>query len=334
MFKVLVIGKMHEQGIALLKARPDIEATIILDEFDSSFHTHVRDTDAIAVRTALLPAEVLNSAARLKIVSRHGVGYDSVDVAALTQRGIPLTITADANAVSVAEHAFYMMLSLAKQGFAYDRAARQGDFSFRNSLQAVDLWQKTLLIVGLGRIGRLFAQRAAAFEMRILAYDPYLESSVFEHYQCERVHELEPALRQADVVSLHFPGGGDNVKFIDARKLDCLRPSAILINAARGDIVDQEALYQRLRDKRIHGAGLDVFATEPMPVSDPLLQLDNVIVSPHSAATTQEGAVRMAVRTVQNILDGLDGRLNPVMVVNREVLKETNPKEGIKIHAK
>ena len=321
MYKILVLGKMHEQGLALLDKRPDITATVILDEVNTAFHEQVRDVDAIAVRTAALPAAVLDRAERLKIVSRHGVGYDSVDVAALTRRGIPLTITADANSVSVAEHAFFLMMALEKHGFAYDRATRHGDFSFRNSLHAVDLKQKTLLIVGLGRIGRLLATRAAAFEMRVLAYDPYIKPEIFENSSCERVVDLDAALRQADVVSLHFPGGGTNVRFIDADKLDCLRPESILINTARGDIIDQDALYERLRAKRIRAAGLDVFAQEPIPADHPLLQLDNILLTPHSAAATQEGAVRMAVRAIQNVLDALDGRLNPAMAVNPEVLQ-------------
>lgn len=320
MYKVLVLGHMHEQGLVLLQRRPDISVTLIQDESPDLFYPHLIDTDAIAVRMAKLSASVLAQARQLKIVSRHGVGYDNIDISALTKRGIPLAITADANAVSVAEHTFYLMLALAKQGFAYDQATRQGHFAFRNSLQAIDLWQKTLLIMGLGRIGRQVALRANAFGMRVLAYDPYIEDSVFEQYGCQRISDLVATLPEVDVLSLHFPGGSQNVGFIDASKLALLKPSAILINAARGDILDQEALYQRLCNGQLKAAGLDVFATEPLPADHPLTRLDNVLLSPHSAATTQEGAIRMAVRTLQNVLDALDGCLNDDMVVNPSIL--------------
>ena len=320
MTHVLVLGKMHPQGIDLLRARPQLKITMIEDEFAEDFAAAVADSDAIAVRTGTLTAELLDCAQRLKIVSRHGVGYDNIDVVALTRRRIPVAIAADANAVSVAEHMLYLMLALAKQGAAYDQATRSGDFAFRNSLQAIDLWQKTLLILGMGRIGRQVARRCQALDMRLLAYDPYIDQTIIRAHGCEPVSDLSAALASADVVTLHFPGGGANVKFIDHAKLQQLKSSAFLINTARGDVVDEAALYECLHSGRLRGAGLDVFAEEPTPADHPLLQLDNVIVSPHSAATTQEGAVRMSVRTIRNLLDALDGKLDPEMVVNKDVL--------------
>ena len=320
MAKVLVIGQMHDQAIDILRARDDIELALIVDEFEADFADAVVDVDAIAVRTGKLSAAVLARAQQLKIVARHGVGYDNVDVAALTRRGIPLAVTADANAVSVAEQALHFMLALAKRSAAYDNATRTGNFAFRNSLEAVDLWRKKVLILGFGRIGQRVAKRCLAFEMNVSVFDPYIDQTLIQNQGCNPISDLNAALAVADVVTLHFPGGGDNVKFMDRTKLNQLKPSAFLINTARGDVIDEQALCECLRVGKIAAAGLDVFAQEPTPSDHPLWQLDNVIVSPHSSATTQEGYLRMGMRTMHNVLDALDGKLNPEMVINKEVL--------------
>lgn len=326
MAKVLVVGNMHERGLALLRERPDIELQVVGNEFaidignSKAIDDDIASFDAIAVRIAAIDKALIERAERLRVVSRHGVGYDNIDVAALTRRGIPLAIAADANAVSVAEHALYLLLTLAKHGAAYHRAVIDGNFAFRNSLKAIDLWQKRLLIVGFGRVGRRVAARCLAFDMAVAAFDPYIDQAEIEAHGCEPVADLDSALARADAVSLHFPGGGANTRFINAERLRQLKPGALLINTARGDVLDEMALYEQLKGGRLAAAGLDVFATEPLPKDHPLLTLDNVVLSPHSAATTQEGAVRMAIRTIRNVLDGLDGCLDPNMVVNHNVL--------------
>lgn len=318
--KVLVIGFMHEDGLALARARNDIELEIIEEENVEAYREKIKTADAVAVRTAPLRAEVLDQAENLKIVARHGVGYDSVDVEALTRRGIPLAIAVGGNDIAVAEHTLSFMLALSKASPLYDRASRAGDWNFRNSMKQIELAGRTVLILGLGRIGRKVAKRCQGLEMKTLAYDPYITEATIREHSCEPVTDLNAGLAQADVVTLHFPGGGDNVKFIDQAKLACLQPTAMLINCARGDIVDEAALYQALKSGGIRGAGLDVFEQEPAPASNPLFTLDNVIISPHSAALSQESAVRMSQITIANILDALDGKLDPIMVVNQEVL--------------
>lgn len=320
MAKLLVIGTIHESGLALARRRPDIELDILDDEFSTRIPAAVAGTDAVIVRIARLDAATLAAAERLQVVSKHGVGYDNIDVAALTRRGIPLAVTADANAVSVAEHTLYLMLAAARRGRDYDRAVRTGDFAFRNSLLAVDLWRKRLLLLGFGRIGSRVARRCLAFEMRVSVYDPFVDQAVITAAGCQPVADLDAALGEADVLSVHIPGGGDNVNFINRQRLARLQPGALLINTARGDVIDSAALRRRLQAGALAAAGLDVFASEPPAIDDPLLQRDNVVLSPHSAGTSREAAERVAVAAVENALAVVDGTPDPAMLVNPQVL--------------
>ena len=281
----------------------------------------IADADGVTIRTSLLPAAVIERAARLKVVSRHGVGYDNIDVDALTRRGIPLAIAADANATAVAEHTLYFMLALAKQGPRYDRATREGQWAVRNSLDAVDLLGRRVLIMGFGRIGREVAKRCAAFGMAVMVYDPYVQANVIEAAGDYRsVPDFEAVLGETDVLTVHMPLGADSRGLIGAAELAALPAHAFVINAARGGIVDETALHDALTSGKIAGAGLDVFDEEPPPENHPLFALDNVILTPHSAGLSKEAAIRMAISTARNVLAGIDGKLDPSMVVNREVL--------------
>ncbi len=324
MAKVLVIGPIHEEGMKLFAARPDVEVEVIDGTLQAEIADKVVDVDGVALRTAPFPASVIERAARLKVVARHGVGYDNVDVAALTRRGIPLAIAADANASAVAEHTLFLMLALAKQGIRYDRATRTGDWEMRNSLAAVDLLDKRVLILGFGRIGREVAKRCAAFGMPIIVYDPYVPASDIEAAGYRSVGDFRAPLPETDVLTVHMPLGETTRHMIAAAELEALPASAFVINAARGGIIDEEALHHALTTGQIAGAGLDVFEEEPPPRDHPLFALDNVVLSPHSAGLSKEAAIRMAISTARNVLAGIDGTLDPAMVVNREVLPATS----------
>jgi D-3-phosphoglycerate dehydrogenase len=268
-----------------------------------------------------LPAAVIERAECLKVVSRHGVGYDNIDVDALTRRGVPLAIAADANATAVAEHTLFFMLALAKQGLRYDRATRAGGWEVRNSLEAVDLLGRRVLVMGFGRIGREVAKRCAAFGMQVMVYDPYVQANLIEAAGDWRsVPDFQAVLSETDVLTVHLPLGPDSRSLIGAAELAALPGHAFVINAARGGIVDETALHDALVSGKIAGAALDVFDQEPPPEDHPLFALENVILSPHSAGLSKEAAIRMAVSTARNVLAGIDGRLDPAMVINREVL--------------
>jgi D-3-phosphoglycerate dehydrogenase len=318
--KVLIIQPFHEDGMKLFAARPDV-AYEVVDGTPEELASKIADADGVTIRTSPLPAEVLDRAERLKVVSRHGVGYDNIDVDALTRRRIPLAIAADANATAVAEHTLYFMLALAKQGLRYDRATREGGWAVRNSLEAVDLMGRRVLVMGFGRIGREVARRCAAFGMAVMVYDPYVQANVIEAAGDYRsVPDFEAALPETDVLTVHMPLGADSRGLIGAAELAALPAHAFVINAARGGIVDEAALHDALTSGRIAGAGLDVFDREPPQGDHPLFALPNVILTPHSAGLSKEAVVRMAISTAKNVLAGIDGKLDPSMVVNREVL--------------
>ena len=318
--KVLVIGHIHQDGIDLLRARSDVTIETTEAHKESDLVKLVPDTDAILVRSALITSAIIEAAPLLKVVSRHGVGFNSVDVEALTARRIPLTIAVGGNAVSVAEHTLYLILALAKQGQCYDTAARQGDFSFRNAPIAREIETSKLLVIGFGRIGSQVARRALAFGMAVHVYDPYVPDSVVQDQGAHIVRNLHDALPQMDVVSVHCPLNEETNNLISDHELRLMKPNALLINTARGGIVDETALHSALLQGEIAGAGVDVFVTEPTSPSLNLLELANVVVSPHCAGVTVESSARTARIAAQNALDGLDSTLDEVFVVNREVL--------------
>jgi D-3-phosphoglycerate dehydrogenase len=321
MHKVLIIQPFHQDGMKLFETRSDVDLEIIDGTSDAELAEKIVEADGVTIRTAPLSASVIERAERLKVVSRHGVGYDNIDVAALTRRRIPLAIAADANATAVAEHTLYFMLALAKQGLRYDRATREGRWAVRNSLEAVDLLGRRVLVMGFGRIGREVARRCAAFGMSVMVYDPYVQANVIEDAGDYRsVPDFEAALPETDILTLHMPLGGESRALIGKAELEALPAHAFVINAARGGIVDEAALHDALTSGTIAGAALDVFDQEPPPSDHPLFALDNVIFTPHSAGLSKEAAIRMAISTARNALAGIDGKLDPSMVVNREVL--------------
>ena len=317
--KVLVIQRIAQPALDLLAARDDIEFQVLTDTSAASIAACVGEVDAITIRDAPLPAEAIAGASRLKVISRHGVGFDNVPLDFCTERNIPVTIIGDVNAVSVAEHTLYLMLTVAKNGTLFDRAVRAGDFSIRSRKTTVELRGKTLLLVGYGRIGQEFAARARPLGLSIAAFDPFVDRARFPDVRF--LNTLHEALAQADVVSLHVPFGEKTRNLIDAHALANMKAGSILLNAARGGIIDEAALIQSLEAGHLHGAGLDVYAREPLPIDDPLLAREDIVFSPHCAALTAECLVDMGIATVQNVLAAFDGRLDPALVVNRSAIR-------------
>lgn len=323
--KVLIIQPIHDAGLEILRARDDVEFEVTTRTSEAELIDQIRGVHGITVRTAVITRPVVEAADALEIVSRHGVGYDAVDLEACGERGIPVTITPGANSASVAEHAMFMILALAKQCFAYDRAVREERFvEARHSMRAVDIEDRHLLIIGFGRIGSRLAPRAKAFGLRVSAYDPYIDQEIIRQAGCEVVTDFVDVLSEVDVLSLHCPLTAETDGMFAAAEIAQMKSSAIIVNTARGGIVDEAALAKALGSGRIAGAGLDVFEGEPdTPTRDhPMLKFDNVILSPHSAGLSLEASIRSAAYTVQNVLDCFDGRLDPEVVVNREQLQE------------
>lgn len=320
---ILILGRIHEAGLDILRARPGVSFEIMAQPAEPDILALAPTADAIIVRTTRLTAAAIDSAPKLKIVSRHGVGYDNVDMAALDRRRIPLTLVGNVNALSVAEHTLFMMLTIAKRGVAYDRATRNGDWKIRDSFGGTELAGKTLLLLGFGRIGREVARRAQAFGMTVLAYDPYVRDAALFAARVQPVAKLAEAFPQADFVSVHLPMTAETKAIIGAPQFAVMKKSAIVISTARGGLIDEAALVEALKSGQIRAAGLDVFVDEPPAPNDPLLKLDNLLLSPHAAGLTEECAMRMAEVSARNALAGLDGKVDPELVVNKHVLNHS-----------
>jgi len=262
----------------------------------------------------------LAEAPRLQVVARIGVGYDSVDVPALTKRGIPLMVVGIANSPSVAEQAIFFMMTLARRGAHFDALVKEGRWPERLKVKPVDLLGKTALIVGFGRIGTRTAKRCLAMEMTVLVYDPYVPAESVRAAGYEPVGDLDAAVAHADFVSIHCPKTPETLGMFDAARLRRMKPTAYLVNTARGGIIEETALHAALSEGRLAGAGLDVFALEPTPTDNPLLKLPNVVTAPHMAGVTVEAVARMALAAVRNILSVFDGQPIRENVINQEVL--------------
>ena len=319
--KLLLPAAMAEAGWNVARAREDVE-TVRFEDLtpEADFRAMLADIDAVLLWGRAFRAADIAAAPALKAVSRIGVGYDSVEVPALTARGIPLLTAGTANSVTVAEHAVYFMMHLAKRGFDQHALVRAGRWREKMSAPPVDLFGKTLLIIGFGRIGTRVAARCLAMEMTVLVHDPYLPEDAIRARGAIPAGDLDAALGRADFVTIHCPKTQETVGLIGAARLARMKPTAFLVNTARGGIIDEPALAAALRAGVLAGAGLDVFASEPVEPDNPLPHLPNVITAPHMAGVSLESLDRMAITAVQNALSVLDGRPNSENVVNREVL--------------
>jgi len=317
--KVLVTDAIQQVGLDVLTQRNDIVIDRCLNRTsEEDLIDRLVNVDAILVGTTPITERIIEAARVLKVVSRRGVGYDNIDLAALRRRKIPLTIVGSANASTVAEHTLCFILALAKQAIAYDRATRAGNWRFRESLLAMDLLGKTLLLVGFGRVGRAVAVRATAFGMRVVVYDPLIPEAVFGEFPVEPVMDLLHGLAICDFLSVHVPLIHQTAGLIGRKELAAMKSTAFVISTARGGVVDEDDLVNALRMGLIRGAGLDVFNEEPLPPNHPLLGLENVILSPHAAALTGECAQRMDEMAARNCLNAIDGKLDPALIVPNE----------------
>ena len=319
MKSILVVQPLRPEALAIFDARKDVSYKVVTDVSEGNLVANVEDADAITVRTAEISKRVLAAAPRLKVISRHGVGYDNIPVNECTARGIPVTIVGSVNAVSVAEHTFYLMLAAARAGIELDTAVRRGDFRIRERVTGLELNGRNLLIIGFGRIGKQVATRARVFGMKVSVFDPYYQGDLPNDIRV--VTSFETGLRAANVVTLHTPLTEETRGILGAPELSLLPKGAIVVNASRGGVIDEAALLAAVKSRHLHGAGLDTFEAEPLPPDAPLFAEPRIVLSPHAAAMTETSLSAMAVMTARNALAGLDGILDPDLVVNRSVLK-------------
>jgi D-3-phosphoglycerate dehydrogenase len=298
---------IHEEALALLRENAKVSVGFGPEarELDDAL---LREVNALLVRTKPLSAQQIEKAPQLRVIARHGVGVDNVAVETATRRGIPVLITPRANLRSVAEHVFALALAVSRNLLRADRYVREGRFAERDSLMGRELFGETLGVIGLGRIGEEVARiGAAGFGMRVLGYDPYLEEKAARAKGVEPMSSLDELLSACDLVSVHVPLTQETRGLLGTRELGLMRPGSVLVQAARGGVVDEGALVEALRGGPLAGAGIDVFGEEPPPADHPLFSVENAVLSPHTAASTRQAMRRMGLDAARGILDILGG---------------------------
>jgi D-3-phosphoglycerate dehydrogenase len=275
----------------------------------------VVDCDAILARTAPFPAKVFEAGKKLKVISRHGVGYDNIDIAKATELGVWVTFAPESNANTVAEHAIGCILTLARNFMQLDRETRAGNWGIRDKLLGTDLAGKMLGIVGLGKIGRRVAQKAShGLDMKVVGYDPFLKQEDMAEFATP-VRSMDDVFSAADFVTLHIPGGASTRGIVGKKMFVLMKKTAFFINASRGDVVAEADLIEALRNGTIAGAAIDVYEKEPPQKDNPLMSMSNVLLTPHNASQTRECMIRMALHAAQGIDEVLSGK-RPTWPVN------------------
>jgi D-3-phosphoglycerate dehydrogenase len=281
----------------------------------------IGDADGIMVGLEKLDADLLATAARLRVISRFGVGYDLIDIPACTARGVVVGVVNGANDVSVAEHAMMLMLAVARRTIEMDASVRAGSWMMQGGRRMRELAGRRVLVVGYGRIGTRVARLCAGFGMTVVVHDPAFPTPRIAADGHIPAPDLLEAAATADVITLHCPLDATTRHMVDASFLGRMQPHAWLINTARGGLVDEMALVAALQEGRIEAAGLDVLVQEPPAPDHPLFALQNVVLAPHNAAAAWECYAKMSMRAVRNLLDTLDGVIDPGYTVNPEVLR-------------
>ena len=314
-YKILVLGKIHQSGLDLFKNYNQFEL-IIEDDNPKNILDITKDVHGIIVRMTPINEELINNSKNLKIVSRHGVGFNTVNVDELSLKNIPLSITKDVNSTAVSEHAFAMMIGFSKFLIGHDKGVRKENFKIRDLYNSFELKDKKILIIGYGRIGRKFANLCNNFGMEVLIADKFLDKSfVKEKYVFS--NNFEDLLNDVDFISLHSPHEPNAPPMFSKKQFLKMKNNAVIINTSRGDLINETDLVTALKNKVIGGACLDVFNPEPPSIkNNELLSLDNVILSPHSAAYTKEAIKKMSLSCCQNVIDYFTGNINKELIVN------------------
>ena len=315
-YKIAVIEEIHKDGLDLLDKNPNYEYELITDVSETNLINKLPDFDACTLRVSKLDEKILKHCSKLKAISRHGVGFDNVDLNYIKKNNISLLITATANAVAVAEHVISMFLSLSKSISKYDEEVRKGNFKLNaDKIQTFELLNKNILIVGFGRIGKKLISRCLAFDTNVYVYDPYVDEKIIKKFGGIKVDKIEDGLKKADYVSLHMPLTNETKNLINYSVLKTMKKNSIIINTARGGNINELELEKALNEGLIFGAALDVFSKEPVEKDNPLLKNNKVLLSPHSATFTNECKSRMSIETSKNIIDFFENKLDKSMIV-------------------
>jgi D-3-phosphoglycerate dehydrogenase len=318
MYKIGIIDTMKDKGINLLKNYKDFDCEIVTDLSRENLLLKLPKFDGITLRRGKIDREILSKCHKLKVIARHGVGYDSVDTKCLKEKGITLLVAHNSTSISPAEHIMFMIMNIYKGVSMFDTMVRSGDFVkaiHLNIEQNFELFDKTVLIAGFGRIGKKLIKKCLGFDMKVLVFDPYVDDTTITSLGGTKVSILEEGLKKADILSLSLPLNAETKNFITLKEMKLMKKSSIIINAARGGVVNEEDLNNALDNNIIAFAGIDVFEKEPPEPTNPLITNKKVVLSPHSATFTREGLENMAVETAQNIIDFFENKIENTKIV-------------------
>jgi len=316
MKKVLVLGKVHKAGIKYLK-----DLSYQVDEAsdqDDDYKNILSLYDALIVKMTKVDEEFIDLSKNLKIIARHGVGYNNVDLNVINRRKIPLFIIGDVNSTSVAEHTFGLIINIAKKINYYDTEVRSNNFEIRNSFNSRDLNKKNILIFGYGRIGKKIADICSFFNMNVFVYDKFLNLENLSK-NIKVVTDIKENLNIYDFISLHIPFNNSEKALIDKTFLNKLKNDCAIINTSRGDLIDEKDLINHLKENNNFYAGLDVFNPEPPSSDNELFKLNNTILTPHSAAYTDECLAEMSLHCAINIENFFKGKIDQSRLINKEI---------------
>ena len=315
--KIAIVDKMHQDGINLLKNNPKFECEVIEDLSKKNLISKLPVFDGITLRRGKIDAEILEKCKNLKVISRHGVGFDNVDIKFLKKNNIKLLVTATTTSVSPAEHIMFMIISIAKGAAFFDKAVRNGEFGsvMHMNHETFELSNKKILIIGFGRIGKKLIKRCLGFDMKVFVYDPYIAENIIKSFNGIKIKDLNDGLKESDIISLSVPLTDETRNMITFDKMKIMKRNAIIINTSRGGIIHEKDLNEAINKKIIYGAGLDVFEKEPPDNDNPLLKNSRVVLSPHAATFTQECLSKMSIETAQNLIDFFEGKLNKNSIV-------------------
>ena len=318
MYKIGVIDTIDKKGLEHLEKHLDFEYEVITDLSQKNLLLKLPEFDGVTLRRGRLDEEILKNCKNLKVIARHGVGYDNVDTAFLKKNNITLLVTHNSTSTSPAEHAMFMIINIYKGRAMFDKMVREGNFHKAIHLKIDDnfeLFNKTILIAGFGRIGKKLIKKCLGFDMKVIVYDPFVDDNTISSYGGKKINSLEEGLKDTDILSLSLPLNKETKNFISLKEMSLMKKSSIIINISRGGIVNEKDLDMALKNKVISFAGIDVFEKEPPELTNPLLSNDRVIFSPHAATFTRECLENMSMETVQNTIDFFEKKIESIKIV-------------------
>ena len=318
MYKIGIIDEINPKGIEVLKNNKNFKYELITDLSKDNLLKKLPEFDGITLRRGKIDSSVLMNCKKLKVISRHGVGYDNVDTDYIKKNNITLLVTDSSTSTSPAEHVMFMIISIYKGINMFDTMVRSGNFAKGIHLdikENFELNSKNILIIGFGRIGRKLIKKCLGFDLKVSVYDPFVDEKTINSFGGKKVSDLNSSLKEADIVSLSLPKNEKTINLISLDEMKIMKKNSILINVSRGGIVNEKDLDFALNNKLIFFAGIDVFEKEPPDKTNPLLSNKRVLLSPHAATFTKECLENMSIETVTNIIDFFEKRIDKSKIV-------------------